>query len=130
MNENGHRKLNHLTYSFEFLEDFKPLSKNVRSYITEAMVQIGLLQSGSYNQRSVTVDSGTYMLMPTGKNASTRTRSRDSQQKGKDDWMIEEYDIKNNVLNLMVSRRFACKYISHITSNLYVVNMFLPLGTT
>jgi len=104
----GHRKLNHITYSFEFLDDFKPPLKDVRGMIAGAMAQMGLAHSGSYGQGSVTVDSGVYTLMPTGKvmiDSNTRTRIKDLQKNGKDDWMIKEYDAKNHVLNLMVSRR-------------------------
>jgi len=116
INENGHRKLHYVTYSFEFLEDFEVPSKNVRSRIAEALARMGLVQSGSYSQKSVTADTGVYFLVPIGKdviNSNNSERIKESQQKEKDDWMIKDYDIKNHVLSLMVSRKCTCKYNPH-----------------
>ena len=100
----GHRMLHHITYSFEFIDDYVAQYSNMKGF----MRHIGLKsQRMPVNEQSL--DSVMYTFSPSG-NIDSDTITRLQQQDSTDDdddaeaWMQSSYNAENHVLNLMVSR--------------------------
>ena len=102
----GYRTPEHITYSFELMDDFCVPYSNIKGF----MKHIGLLQ---YTQNSLptdhvqSLDANSFTLRSTGKSANkidsdTVTRLLE-QDEDSEKWMQSDYDADNHVLNLMVS---------------------------
>ena len=99
----GHRLLHHITYSFEFIDDFVAPYGTMKGF----MSHLGLTsRQMSVNEQSS--DTVMYMFSPSEKVDSdtiTRLQHQDDDDNDAEAWMQSNYNAENHVLNLMVSNQ-------------------------
>ena len=100
----GHRKPEHITYSFEFVDDFDVPYKSVKDF----MRHIGLMQHlpKSLFPEQQSLDGNSFKLQSTLNNTNrleSDTIARLIHRDDNDDkWLQQEYESENHVLRLMV----------------------------
>ena len=101
----GHRRVDHITYSFEFIEDFDTPYTTIAGFLRH----IGVLKSASMMQLDdQSSDSDVFTMRFIGNNpgdkidSNTVTRLQE-QDYCNEEWMQSSYNAENHVLHLMVS---------------------------
>ena len=101
----GSRTPEHITYSFEFVDDFDVPYRSVKDFMRHIGLMQHLPKSLFPEQRSLEF-SNSFKLQSTLKNNNkleSDTIARLIQQDDNDDkWLQQEYDSGNHVLRLMV----------------------------
>lgn len=101
----GHRSVDHITYSFEFIDDFDTPYTTIAGF----MRHIGVLKSTSMMQLdNQSLDGDVFAMRFIGNNPEDKidsnTITRLQEQGGcNEEWMQSSYNVENHVLHLMVS---------------------------
>ena len=101
----GHRSVDHITYSFEFIDDFDAPYTTIADF----MRHIGVIKSTPMMQSdNQSLDSDVITMRFIGNNpgdtidSNTVTRLQE-QDDCNEEWMQSSYNAENHVLHLMVS---------------------------
>ena len=107
----GHRRVDHITYLFEFIDDFDVPYSTIKGFLKHT----GLIKSTptmqlddqSLDDQSLDGDD-VFTLRYTGKDtgkidSNTVTRLQPGQDDHDEEWMQSSYNAENHVLHLMVS---------------------------
>jgi len=98
----GHRTPDHITYSFEFLDDFYTPYKGIKGFLKH----VGLIKFTSDNRLEQPSDNHDLAMTPLRNNSEADTidrRHSEQDQDNKGIWLQRHYNAENHVLNLMVS---------------------------